>query len=316
MAPAHRGVRSLRSRLLRAASAACAAAAIASAGQAQHPGIARDRSLAARLALSDAVVIATVTKQEDGRLECGEVRVLAGQVAERFTVKRAPSAPPPLGVGDRAVFLLRGARPPYVLVDQAKETIRLADASAEERWAGAISDWLAVRAAPRAWLPLYERWIDEGPDTLRELAVNGITDPAAPLQPLSDEALAGFGARAWDDGRAPAARRAYALLASLSDGGSRRLASGLLDAPLDCDADVAAAALRAAPRHTETASAVVARALDHSDAEVRRAALQTAQILRGRADAPLRARIARVASEDAESWLRAEAERTLASLAL
>lgn len=305
-----RGHRALRRLLICVA----LAAGFAAPGNAQHPGVPHDRSLAARLALADAIAIATVLREEPGRLDCGEVRVLEGSLPESFAVKRAPSAPPPLGVGDRAIFLLRGARPPYVLVDQPKETIRLADAAAEERWADAISGWLAVRDRPAAWPALYAGWIDDGPDTLRELAVNGLSDPAAPFQPIPEATAAAYGDLAWDAARPISARRAYALLASLTQPGSDRLVEGFRAAPLDCDPEVAAAALRAVQRRPATASAVVARALDHSDAEVRRAALHAAQLLRDRADPELRTRIERVSREDTESWLRAEAERTLADL--
>jgi hypothetical protein len=288
---------------------------LAPVARAQHPGIAAERSLAARLALADAVAIATVTGETPGRLAFGEVRALEGALPDRFEVKRAPSAAPPLGVGDRAVLLLRGARPPYVLVDEPDETIRLADAAAEARWAEAIGGWLAVRGEPGRWLALYEGWIDTGPDTLRQLAVNGIVDRKAPIGPLPEAAGRRFGDLAWDTARPPAARRAYALLASLSEVGAARLAEGLQGAPPDCDAGVAVAAVQSAGRRPALASAVLARGLDHSDAEVRRASLLAAQGLRERADAELRERVARVAREDAESWLRADAERTLATFA-
>ena len=222
-----RGHRALRRLLICVA----LAAGFAAPGNAQHPGVPHDRSLAARLALADAIAIATVLREEPGRLDCGEVRVLEGSLPESFAVKRAPSAPPPLGVGDRAIFLLRGARPPYVLVDQPKETIRLADAAAEERWADAISGWLAVRDRPAAWPALYAGWIDDGPDTLRELAVNGLSDPAAPFQPIPEATAAAYGDLAWDAARPISARRAYALLASLTQPGSDRLVEGFRAAP-------------------------------------------------------------------------------------
>ena len=294
--------------------AALAVAAPPGAARAQHPGVAQQRSLAARLALADAVVIATVESEAPGRLVCGSVRTLSGTVPERLELKRSATAPPPLAVGDRAILLLRGARPPYVLVDEPEETIRLADPGSEERWAAAVSGWLAVRGEPAAWPTVYSRWIDEGPDTLRDLAVNGLMDPKAPFQPIPAAIGAGFGDRAWDPARPLPARRAYALLAAFSPEGSDRLVSGFRTAPDDCDPAIASAALRAAQRDLGAASPVVAHGLDHSDAEVRRAALQAAQNLRDRAAPELRARIERVSREDSESWLRAEAERTLAAL--
>ena len=303
-------------RMLRIAVLGAALAVVAPPGAArgQHPGVARQRSLAARLALADAVVIATIESEAPGRLACGSVRTLSGTVPERLEVKRSASAPPPLAVGDRAILLLRGARPPYVLVDEPEETIRLADPGSEDRWAAAVSGWLAVRSEPAAWPALYSRWIDEGPDTLRELAVNGLTDLKAPFQPIPPATGAAFGDRAWDLARPLAARRSYALLAVSSAEGSARLVAGFGAAPDDSDPVVADAALRAVQRDPATASPVVAHALDHSDAEVRRAALQAAQNLRDRAAPELRARIERVSREDSESWLRAEAERTLAGL--
>jgi hypothetical protein len=294
--------------------AALALAAPPGPVRAQHPGVAHPRSLAERLELADVVVIATVEREAPGRLTCGAVRALAGDVPETFELKRSASAPPPLAVGDRALLLLRGARPPYVLVDRPEETIRLADGGSEDRWAAAVSAWLAVRGRPAEWPALYARWIDEGPDTLRELAVNGLTDPKAPFQPIAPAIAASFGDRAWDAARPLPARRAFALLAAFSPEGSARLVSGFRAAPADCDPAVASAALRAAQRDAAAASPIVARALDHSDAEVRRAALQAAQNLRERAAPELRARIERLSHEDAESWLRAEAERTLAAL--
>ena len=307
-------IQPLRALRIAVLGAALAIAAPPGAAIAQHPGVAQQRSLAARLALADAVVIATVESEAPGRLACGSVRTLSGTVPERLEVKRSATTPPPLAVGDRAVLLLRGARPPYVLVDDPEETIRLADPSSEERWAAAVSGWLAVRSEPAAWPALYARWIDDGPDTLRELAVSGLADPRAPFAPIPAATGAAFGDRAWDLARSLPARRAYALAATMSVDGSARLVAGFRATPDDSDPAVASAALRAVLLDPATASPVVAHALDHTDAEVRRAALQAAQSLRDRAGPELRERIARVSREDSESWLRAEAERTLAAL--
>jgi len=288
------------------------ASGLAPAARAQHPVAPTTRPLPERAALADAVVVATVEEVELGRLRIANARALAGSVPERFEVKRSPGAPPPLAAGDRAILLLRGARAPYVLVDKPEETIRLGDAASEERWTAAVSAWLAVRDRPRAWVPIYLDWIDGGPDTLRELAVQGLTDPSALFQPIAPEVYAGLARAAWDVERSLPARRTAALLARFGTGGAGPLAAGLLDAPLDCDPTVAVAALHAAASQPGVdPTAVLIRGLDHADAEVRRSAVQAAQLLGGRASPELRARIERLAREDDESWLRAEAQKTL-----
>ena len=250
--------------------------ALTSAAGAQHPVGPRARALHTRLAQADAVAVATVKAVEPGRLRLDDGRSLHGDVPSPFQVKRSPGAPPPLAAGDRVLLLLRGARPPYVLVDQPEETIRLADADAEERWSEAVRAWLAVRERPAAWVPLYLSWIDGGPDTLRELAVQSLGDLGAPFQPVPAEVFAGLGAAAFDPARPLAARRAAARLAFLSPEGADALAGGFLSAA-DPDAVIAQAALRAAPREgAAKGSALLLRGLAHSDAEVRRTALRAA----------------------------------------
>jgi hypothetical protein len=291
------------------------ALSIAPAARAQHPVAPTTRPLSVRMDLADAVAVASVAAVELGRIRVDDARPLAGSVPASFEVKRAPGAPPPLAAGDRAILLLRGARPPYLLVDKPEETIRLADPAAEERWTSAISAWLAVRERPSAWVPLYLDWIEGGPDTLRELAVQGLLDPRAGFQPLAPEVFARLARTAWDAQRSLPARRTAALLARFGPGGNEPLAEGLLAAPLDCDPEVAVAALNAAAAQTTRDPApVLLRGLEHADSQVRKGALEAAQTLRERASPALRERIGRMAREEGESWLRAEAERTLAAL--
>jgi len=306
---------SLRRSLHAAGLALVVAATLAGAARAQHPIAPTTRALPERMALADAVAVARVAAVDLGRIRLEEARALSGSVPASFEVKRAPGSPPPLAVGDRAILLLRGARAPYVLVDKPEETIRLADAAAETRWVAAISAWLAVRERPRAWVQVYLDWVDGGPDTLRELGVRGLTDPKAPFQPLAPEIYADLGRAAWDPQRSLPARRTYAILARFGPKGAEQLAEGMRSAPLDCDAAIAEIALNAATAQTAfEPGPILIRGLDHGDAEVRRSALQAAQSLRGRANAELKARIERVAREDGEAWLRADAERALALL--
>ena len=145
--------------------------------------------------------------------------------------------------------------------------------------------------------------------------MRGLTDPKAPFQPLAPDVYAGLGNAAWDPQRSLSARRTYAILARFGPAGAERLAEGMRSAPPDCDAAIAEVALSAAtiPSVVDPGPILI-RGLDHTDAEVRRSALQAAQSLRGRASAELKARIERVAREDGEAWLRADAERALALL--
>jgi hypothetical protein len=307
----------LRRRLRACGAGLALACGLAASGPAaaQHPAGPRARAFHERLGKADAVAVATVKSVEPGRLRMDEVRSLHGDVPSPFQAKRAPGAPPPLAAGDRVLLLLRGARPPYVLVDAPDETIRLADSASEERWSAAVLAWLAVRERPEAWVPLYLSWIDAGPDTLRELAVKSLGDPAAPFQPLRPEVFAGLGAAAWDPARSLAARRAASQLAFLDTAGGEALAAGFLRAE-DADPVVSQAALRVAPRlGPARGSSLLLRGLDHRDAEVRRTALRAARGLGAGAEPALRDAIARLAQDpDVESWLRADAAETIAAL--
>jgi hypothetical protein len=284
------------------------------AGHAQHPVAPRTRPLPQRLAEADAVALATVREVELGRIVVDDARALAGEVPHRFEIKRSPGQAPPLESGDRALLLLRGARPPYVLVDRPEETIRLAGRDVEERWATAVQSLLRVLDRPAQWVPLYVSWIEQGPETLRDLAVDGLLDPTAPFQPVAPAVLAQLGREAWDETRDLGTRRAAARLASFDPGGSARLAEGFLAAPPDADPTLAETTLRAVRRQDVVdPRLVLLRGLGHPDAGVRRTALRSARQLGGDPGAELRARVEAVARDDPESWLRAEAQTTLSS---
>ncbi|HEX2486382.1 MAG TPA: hypothetical protein VHQ66_13825 [Myxococcota bacterium] len=306
-----RGRRGAASLALAFALLALAELALRGPALAVHPIAPRMRSAHARLGAADLVVVATVESVSEGRIALADARALRGHAPDRFLVKRSPVAPPPLAAGDRALLLLRGARPPYVLVDRPDEVIRLADAAAEARWVAAFEGWLAARARPAAWPALYAAWIDSGPDTLRDLAAASLADPAAPFQPLPPAFGASFGDAAWDVARPLAARRAAAA-AALRTGGVERLVERFASAPGEPDPAISVAAVAAAGLLRGPArDAALARALAHADAEVRRAALR---ILEGTGAPPegLRDAVARVARDDPESWLRAQAEQVLA----
>lgn len=128
------------------------------------------RPLHERLALADAAAIGTIRAVEPGRIHVEAATPLWGSPGESFALKRAPSSPPPLRVGDRALLILRGARSPYLLVDRPEEICIVADRAAEARWRTAFESLRAAGQAPAALRNLDLAWL-AGPDTdLRELA--------------------------------------------------------------------------------------------------------------------------------------------------
>jgi hypothetical protein len=130
-----------------------------------HPGIPGPRPLHERLAGADRVAVVQVERIDAGRIAVAP---------EAFEVKRSPLRPPPLATGDRALLLLRGARPPYVLADEASEVIRLSDDAMAERWAGAVRAVLANRDDRAALVTVYAEWIEEGPVSLADLGRAGL----------------------------------------------------------------------------------------------------------------------------------------------
>ena len=146
------------------------------------------RPLLARLDLADAVAIASVERVELGRVHLRDAEVLIGSVPGSFELKRAPSSPPPLAPGERALLLLRGARSPYLLVDAPAELRKLPDAAAEGRWRGAVLALSEKRGDP-ALLELYLAWLDPAAPDLARAAVLGLDDPMAPFHPLPVAAL-------------------------------------------------------------------------------------------------------------------------------
>ena len=84
------------------------------------------------------------------------------------------TVPPPLATGDRALLLLRGARPPYVLVDEPSEVIRLSDDAMAARWSAATRAALAARGDPAALEAVYAEWVANGPSSLRDLGSAGL----------------------------------------------------------------------------------------------------------------------------------------------
>ena len=144
-----------------------------------HPLLPGLRPFHERLGQADVAAVVRVERVDEGRIEVVREDAIAGSPPERFEVKRSPLAPPPLATGDRALLLLRGDLPPYVLADQPPEVIRLEGDAMAARWSAAVRQAMAHRSEPARLVPVYLDWIDGGPETLREIGRSSLLDLAA-----------------------------------------------------------------------------------------------------------------------------------------
>ena len=127
-----------------------------------------------RVAQLEVAAVVRVERVDEGRIEVLREETLAGDPPERFLVKRSPLAPPPLASGDRALLLLRGARPPYVLADQPFEVIRIEGDAMAARWSEAVRQVVAHRDEPARLVSIYLDFVDTGPATLREIGESSL----------------------------------------------------------------------------------------------------------------------------------------------
>ncbi len=202
--------------LLAAAPVALAPAAPVGAQSAGPLDFLAQRPLHARVALADAAAIASVERVDLGRVRLRDAEALFGAVPDSFEIKRAPSRPPPLAEGERALLFLRGARPPFVLVDGPEELTKLPDARVESRWRGAILALVERRGEPPALLELYRSWLETGDSDLQRAAVLGLGDGTAAFHPLPERALLGLVGLARDARVPEPLRRGALLVARLS----------------------------------------------------------------------------------------------------
>ena len=152
-----------------------------------HPVPPGQRPFHDRVAQLDVAAVVRVERVDEGRIDVVREAALAGAPPERFLVKRSPLSPPPLATGDRALLLLRGERPPYVLADQPFEVIRLEGDAMVARWSEAVRQVVAKRDAPAALVAVYLDWIDGGPETLRDAGESSLLDLALRNAELRDE---------------------------------------------------------------------------------------------------------------------------------
>jgi hypothetical protein len=263
------------------------------------------RPLHVRLALADVVAFATVERVELGRIAVGDAQALRGAPAGSFRIKRAPSKAPDLAAGERALFLLRGARDPYVMVDEPREVVRIEDAEREARWRAGLAELLAAKGDD-AVHATYLDWIDGPGDGLRQAATQALADRRR--SPLPAEVRVERARIALDASRPAAVRRASANVACLEPAGTAALVAGLDRA--DVDPGVVRVALTmGALQRVEGLSDAVVTSLGHANREVRRAALPAAVALAG--EPAVRAALEELAEREEDAELREAARRAL-----
>lgn len=276
---------------------------LAPLARAQHPLPSAGRPLHLRIAAADVVAVATIGTIDEGRIQVRDATILRGTAAKSFEIKRSPGHPPPFVTGVPAVLLLRGARPPYVLVDEPREVIVPSDAAGAQRWTEALRALFAAGDDPDKLLHTYLLWLDGDDETLREAAAAAFSDARAPFLPLGPKDAIDRANAAIDPRRSATNRRTSALLAATNPAGAEALLAGV-PGPAE-DAQVVAMALRAttsAPR--DRREAALLRALASDDPAMRRAALMSASLVWTEAVA---AKVAEIAKSDPDAGLRAEA---------
>jgi hypothetical protein len=250
---------------------------------AQTPGHALPRPgrpLHARLAQADVVALGTIERVELGRIQVGDAVALRGAPGERFAVKRAPSRAPDLSAGDRTLLLLRGARTPYVQVDEPSEVMLVADPAGEARWRDALAELLTA-SGDEAVRDVYLEWIDGSDDELRDAATGALADrrhqPPLPIGPDVARARARI---ALDPRRPVSVRRASASIAVTDADGVRALLAGT-GAPGVDPGVVQLALAMGALRKIDGLEGSVLAALRSPDRGVRKAALPAAATVAG-----------------------------------
>jgi len=278
--------------------------ALAPTARAQHPLPQGSRPLHVRIAAADVVAVGMVGPITDGRVEIRDATVLRGDAPASFEIKRSPAKSLPFATGVPAVLLLRGARSPYVLVDEPREIVLLRDTADAKRWTEALQALEAASADPNRLLQIYLAWLDGDDETLRDAAGAALADFRAPFLPLGREDALLRAHAALDPTRAASTRRVSALLAVTQADGAAALVEGIPGQ--GADPQVIAIALRAAVSVArEQRVAALLRALADEERDVRRAALAAAPALWTDAVA---AKVTELAASDPDPRARADAQ--------
>ena len=312
LGPSMRALRSLRSLALLATLGALALPG--EAARAQHGMTGGPRPLHQRLAEAEVVAVATVADVGDARVALRDARVLRGDAPPAFELKRAPSKGIPYAVGQTLLLPLRGARSPYVLVDDARELVVIRDEASAAAWRAAVPALLAAGDDPAQLLATYLDWLDRGEEGLREAAAAALLDPRAGLVPVPVERARERAGAARDPAlRAPARRVSARLATSHSEGVRALLGHPALRDP-DADPQVVETALRGAVQWgvPEFDDALLA-GLAHGSPAVRRS---TVKLVESTGSAAGLARLPALASDDPNEGVRREAERVLSAKGL
>jgi len=280
---------------------------LAPAARAQHPLPQGPRPLHLRIAEADVVAIGTIGPISDGRVEVRDATVLRGDAPAAFAIKRSPAHSPPFVTGVPAVLLLRGARSPYVLVDEPREVVLLRDAADAKRWSSALQALFAASGDPNQLLPTYLAWLDGDDENLRDAAGAALINFGAPFPPLGRDDALRRAAAAMDPHREATARRVSAQLAMTQSDGAAALVEGIPGGA--ADPRVVSTALLGPAVQRELRVAALLRALAHEEPDVRRAALFAAPLLWTDAVA---AKVAELAAQDPDPGARADAQEAKA----
>src|SRR5262249_3248268 len=213
----------------------------------------------------------------DGRVRVRDATALRGAPGETFEIKRAPSKPPPLAVGQQAVFLLRGARPPYVLVGDPKEVVSLRDAESARAWRDALAKLLAASDDPEKLLAVYVTWLDGADETRRASAAAALVDTRSKLPGLAEDAAIERARVALDGARPIEVRRVSARLAATQLAGATTLLRGVPGVAPDPQI-VETALLAGSLLHSPELPAALDRAFADDDVEIRRRAVRAAEV--------------------------------------
>ena len=155
--------------------ALAAALGWASSASAQAPHLIPPpvRGLHERIAQSDVVAIASVTRVDAGRIAARPETALRGSPPAELELKRSPLRPPRLAAGDRVLLILRGDRTPYVLVDTPDEIVHLGSAGEAQALAAALAALIAAQNDSARLTAEYERWAAGESALLRQLGAEG-----------------------------------------------------------------------------------------------------------------------------------------------
>ncbi len=270
------------------------------------------RPLQTRLALGDAVVLVVVDAVGEGRIRVRDAVALVGRTDSSFEIKRSPLSPPLLVPDESALLVLKGARSPYLLIDEAREIVHLEGDTDWQRWTRAVAELVATQADGGDLLELYAAWLEGEAKDLREEAVGAVADPRTGFIPLPERFVAGRVASALDPRKPTGVRSASAYLATLDRAGSERLLAVLAgpEGGAIANAELITLTLRAGLGfRMEATRDLLLRSLAHPDVAVRRAALTFAPFVA--ADAALHEALARIARDEVDSDVKAQAQRAL-----